>query len=172
MTTERGWSVRVTVDGRDVLQISDKDYSGDPNVADFRHEVMTAAEHLVAFFGRDDGAWIDAVITSAMDGADPVDAKQIVVLPELQEVATSWADLFEPNDCVAGSVTVRRGRIRRRRDGKIVDMVLAAGDGADRPLDVYVAIREYGGAWEFHGGLATPSGALKAAVEQVIGCCP
>lgn len=172
MTTQRGWSVRVAVDGRDVLQISDKDYSGDPNVADFRKEVLTAAEHLVAFIGRDEAPWIEAVITPVMDDADPVEAKKIVVLPELQEVATSWADLFEPNDCVAGSVTVRRGRMRRATDGKIVDMVLAAGDGGAHPLDVYVAIREYGGAWVFHGGLATPSGSLKAAVEQVIGCCP
>jgi hypothetical protein len=56
--SERKWSVEVCVDGENVLNISSDDLSGVSNVTDFRKEIIDAAEHLIAFTGREDSVFV------------------------------------------------------------------------------------------------------------------
>jgi hypothetical protein len=56
--SERKWSVSVLVDGENVLNISSDDLSGVSNVTDFRKEIIDAAEHLIAFIGREDSVFV------------------------------------------------------------------------------------------------------------------
>lgn len=58
----RKWRVEVYVDGNNILNIEDASLSGVGNVAEFRREILTAAEHLVAFIGREPTAWDDVKV--------------------------------------------------------------------------------------------------------------
>lgn len=45
------WSVTVSVDGKDILNIESGCLSGIENVSDYRKEIIEAAENLLAFIG-------------------------------------------------------------------------------------------------------------------------
>jgi hypothetical protein len=59
MSSERKWSVSVQIDGENVLNISSDDYSGVENIAEYRSEVLKAAENLIAFMGNDADLFCD-----------------------------------------------------------------------------------------------------------------
>lgn len=59
MTKKRHWAVTVRVDGEEVLTIESECYGGVGNVTNYREEIVTAADHLVAFVGREDGPYFD-----------------------------------------------------------------------------------------------------------------
>lgn len=59
MNNKPHWSVTVSVDGQEVVTIESNSLSGIENVSDYREQIITAADHLIAFIGRDDGPYFD-----------------------------------------------------------------------------------------------------------------
>lgn len=92
------------------------------------------------------------------------------VLPELQEIANDWGDIFVPDDVKPGMVLIRRGRIRAHNPERVVECVLVAenNDG----IDVSLYSREDDQPWRFHSGLMCPSQRMKLALMSVIGVVP
>jgi len=57
--TIRHWAITVAVDGNDIVTIESNSLSGIKNVTDYREEIITAAEHLLAFIGTGEGSSFD-----------------------------------------------------------------------------------------------------------------
>lgn len=54
----RAFSVEVHVDGNSVLYIEPGCISGIGNLADFREEIIAAADNLIAFIGREESEFV------------------------------------------------------------------------------------------------------------------
>lgn len=59
MSEKKHWRVTVEVEGEEVLSIETECYGGVENVSDYREQILTAADHLIAFIGREDGPGFD-----------------------------------------------------------------------------------------------------------------
>ena len=59
MSERPHWSVTVSVDGDEVVTIESNSLSGVENVSDYREQIVAAADHLIAFIGREDGPYFD-----------------------------------------------------------------------------------------------------------------
>lgn len=89
---------------------------------------------------------------------------ELVVLPEMQDIADTMDDIFKPSDVKPGTVTIRRGRIKKALS--VVECVLLSSGGF--PSLYY---REFNGPWTIHMG-STLTPAMEAALRQVIGVVP
>lgn len=89
---------------------------------------------------------------------------ELVVLPEMQDIADTTDDIFKPSDVKPGTVTIRRGRIKKALS--VVECVLLSSGGF--PSLYY---REFNGPWTIHMG-STLTPAMEAALRQVIGVVP
>lgn len=58
--SSKSWEVVVSVDGDDVISIGSNGYlAGVSSPDQFREQIIAAAEHLIAFIGREDGPYFD-----------------------------------------------------------------------------------------------------------------
>jgi hypothetical protein len=57
--SKKHWAVTVRVDGEEILTIESNSLSGASNVSDYREQIVTAADHLIAFIGREDGPYFE-----------------------------------------------------------------------------------------------------------------
>ena len=55
---EKHWSCCVKVDGETVCTIERTCYSGVGNVEEYREQILAAADHLIAFIGREPSEFI------------------------------------------------------------------------------------------------------------------
>ena len=53
MADKKHWSVCVVVDGETVCTLESACYSGVGNVEEYREQILAAADHLIAFIGRE-----------------------------------------------------------------------------------------------------------------------
>lgn len=53
MSSDRKWSVSVQIDGENVLNISSDELCGVKHIAEYRTEILEAADNLIAFIGRE-----------------------------------------------------------------------------------------------------------------------
>jgi len=103
---------------------------------------------------------IDEIIAES----EPEPGPEFVVLPEMQDIADTMDDIFKPSDVKPGTVTIRRGRIKKALS--VVECVLLSSGGF--PSLYY---RELNGPWTLHMG-STLTPAMEAALRQVIGVVP
>ena len=89
---------------------------------------------------------------------------EFVVLPEMQDVAETMDDIFKPSDVKPGTVTIRRGRIKKAMS--VVECVLLSSGGFQS-----LYYREFNGPWTIHMG-STLTPAMEAALRHVIGVVP
>ncbi len=95
---------------------------------------------------------------------------RFIVLPELQEIADDWGDLFAPESCKPDMATVRRGRIKKR-DGSVCEIALAYVPQCGS-WGIHSVTRDSGGKWELSSGGSNPDPRIVEALTHVIGCCP
>jgi len=58
--SSKSWEVFVSVEGDEVISIGSSGYlAGVSSPDQFREQIIAAAEHLIAFIGREDGPYFD-----------------------------------------------------------------------------------------------------------------